>query len=652
MAIVKMNKFTLLAFESHKEKLLEELQSFEGVQFINLQNDALIEEDESLKLLDKDSVGSKYSEYAANLSKLKFVLDFLKEYVTQASGLKGLLQDKKSLSYIILNEKMKSIDWKSTYNDLKTKEDRLNYLSNEKTKLAGEINNLLPWRKFDSEFKSLKNLKQTSYFIGTISKQYKEAFQSEFEDNLQNKYIEFINEDNEDLYVFALVLNEEEEKAKEIFKNYGFSSLTLSYEDSPKAVIENFNNKILEIDREIVKINAEIKTYENKIEEIQIAYEYFNNLIIRLNASENFLKSEKVIAISGWNILDTNKELENVIKKAIGNDYYLSFTEVNEEEDGEEVPIKLKNNGFASAFESVVEMYSLPLYKEIDPTPILSIFYFLFFGMMLSDAGYGLIMVIVSSIALKKVKDTAKRNTFKLFLYAGISTVIWGAIYGGWFGDLFSNYLGIKIPYLIDPAKGITKILIMSVAFGLVHIFVGLGLKAYILIRSGQLKDAIYDVFTWYFVLVGAILMFVGVGASVGKILLTIGLIGLLLTQGRSAPTLGGKIGGGIYGVYGATSYLGDIVSYSRLLALGLATGFIANALNLIVNLIPSPFNYIISPILFIALHLFNLLVNALGSYVHTARLQYLEFFNKFYEGGGKKFTPYKLSDQYLKITK
>lgn len=424
MAIVKMNKFTLLAFESHKEKLLEELQSFEGVQFINLQNDALIEADESLKLLDKDSVGSKYSEYAANLSKLKFVLDFLKEYVTQASGLKGLLQDKKSLSYTELNEKMKSIDWKSTYDDLKTKEDRLNYLSNEKTKLAGEIDNLLPWRKFDAEFKSLKNLKQTSYFIGTISKQYKEAFQNQFEDNLQNKYIEFINEDNEDLYIFALVLNDEEKKAKEIFKNYGFSSLTLSYEDSPKAIIKNFNNKILEINKEIEKINTEIKTYANKIEEIQIAYEYFNNLIIRLNASENFLKSEKVIAICGWNTVDTNKELENVVKKAIGNNYYLSFTEVNEEEI-EEVPIKLKNNSFISAFENVVEMYSLPLYKEIDPTPILSIFYFIFFGMMLSDAGYGLIMVIASSIALKKVKDTAKRNTFKLFLYAGISTIIW-----------------------------------------------------------------------------------------------------------------------------------------------------------------------------------------------------------------------------------
>ncbi len=532
------------------------------------------------------------------------------------------------------------------------KEDRLNYLSNERTKIDAEINSLLPWKKFDAKFKNLKELKQTSYFIGTISKQYKEDFQNEFQDNLQNKYIEFINEDNEDLYIFALVLKEEEEKAKELFKNYGFSSLTLVYEDSPKAVIENFNIKISEIDKEVEKINTEIKTYESKIEEIQIAYEYFNNLIIRLNASENFLKSEKVIAICGWNTLDTNEELENIIKKAIGNDYYLSFTEVNEDDDVEEVPIKLKNNGFASAFESVVEMYSLPLYKEIDPTPILSIFYFLFFGMMLSDAGYGLIMVIVSSIALKKVKDTAKRNTFKLFLFAGISTVIWGAMYGGWFGDLFSNYLGIKIPYLIDPAKGITQILILSVIFGLVHIFVGLGLKAYILIRSGQLKDAIYDVLTWYFVLIGAILMLVGVASSVGKILLIIGFVGLLLTQGRSAPTLGGKIGGGIYGVYGSTSYLGDVVSYSRLLALGLATGFIANALNLIVNLIPSPFSYIISPILFVALHLFNLLVNALGSYVHTARLQYLEFFNKFYEGGGKKFTPYKLSDQYLKITK
>ncbi len=146
--------------------------------------------------------------------------------------------------------------------------------------------------------------------------------------------------------------------------------------------------------------------------------------------------------------------------------------------------------------------------------------------------------------------------------------------------------------------------------------------------------------------------MLLSIGGVLGKVLLFGGLIALLLTQGRASESIGGKIGGGVYGVYGITGYLGDIVSYSRLLALGLATGFIANALNLIVNLIPSPFSYIISPILFIGLHLFNLLINALGSYVHAARLQYLEFFSKFYEGGGRKFTPFKLSDIFIKITK
>ena len=229
---------------------------------------------------------------------------------------------------------------------------------------------------------------------------------------------------------------------------------------------------------------------------------------------------------------------------------------------------------------------------------------------------------------------------------------MWGAVYGGWFGDLFPEYFGIKIPFLLDPPNSIIEIFALSLGFGIIHIFVGLGIKAYMLIKEHKIKDAIYDVLSWYVTIIGSIMMIAGKGGSIGKWMLIGGLITLFLTQGRSAPTLGGKIGGGVYGVYGITGYLGDIVSYSRLLALGLATGFIANALNLIVSLFPKPIIYVLAPILFVALHLFNLLINALGSYVHAARLQYLEFFNKFYEGGGKKFTPYKLSEEYIKITK
>ncbi|MEL7597975.1 MAG: V-type ATPase 116kDa subunit family protein, partial [Clostridiaceae bacterium] len=189
------------------------------------------------------------------------------------------------------------------------------------------------------------------------------------------------------------------------------------------------------------------------------------------------------------------------------------------------------------------------------------------------------------------------------------------------------------------------------IVFGVIHILVGLGMKAYVLIRDKKYIDAVFDVGLWYVSLAGIFMMFSPNFKGTGKVLMIIGFVGLVLTQGRDAKSIGGKIGGGIYGLYGITGYIGDIVSYSRLLALGLAGGFIANAFNLMINLIPGSGRIIAGPIIFIGGHIFNLGINALGAYVHTSRLQYLEFFNKFYEGGGKKFTPFKSVNKFINIT-
>ncbi|SUY47820.1 V-type ATPase 116 kDa subunit [Clostridium putrefaciens] len=651
MAIVKMNKFTLLAFESQKKQLLEELQRFEGVQFINLQDQETLDKHQELKGLRKDELGVDFSEYESTLLKIKFSLDFLKPYMEKESTLKSFLNGKKTLNYKDLEESIKTNNWQEVYENLKEKERKLNALGNERTKLETEISTLSLWKKFDAPFIDLKNLKYVSTFIGTFATQYELDLIKEFNEVLKNGYIEIVNKDVQDTYMYALVPKEDEDKAREILKNYGFNSFALVHDSTPKILIDDYRAKVVELNKEEENIKLELKKLNYDFENLEEAYDYYNNIALRLKTSENFLRTENIVTIYGWNIVDTNEDLKDSISRAIGEDYYLNFSEVLKE-DIEDVPIKLKNNKFSEAFESIVEMYSLPLYSEIDPTPILSVFYFIFFGMMLSDGGYGLVIVIAALLGMKFSKDKSKKKTFKFFLFAGISTIVWGAVYGGWFGDLFTEYFGIKIPFLLDPPNSIIEIFALSLGFGIIHIFIGLGIKAYMLIRDHKVKDAIYDVLSWYVTIIGSIMMIAGRGGSIGKWMLIGGLITLLLTQGRSAPTLGGKIGGGVYGVYGITGYLGDIVSYSRLLALGLATGFIANALNLIVSLFPKPFIYVLAPILFVALHLFNLLINALGSYVHAARLQYLEFFNKFYEGGGKKFTPYKLSEEYIKITK
>jgi V/A-type H+/Na+-transporting ATPase subunit I len=648
MAIVKMNKFTLLAFESEKEKLLEELQSFEGVEFVDLQR-YKAEKEEDYAYLEKDSVNPESAEYEENLSQLKYTLDILQKYAKPKSGLKAFLSDKKTIPYAELKSKISKIHWKTVYEDIKRLQDELGFIGTETVRLETEINNLSFWAGFDGKFRDLKDLRFCSYFIGTVSRIYEAELPVELQSSLPASYFEIINKDKDDAYILLVALSEDEANASDILKKFGFRNIVLNYDDSPRDIIRNYEDKIADLKVREAKIKEELGQYTGKIEELEYVYEYNYNYLNRLQAASNFLKTEKVVTLAGWVTEESKEEFINTVKGALGENHHLEFIEID---DSTEVPIKLKNNSFAQSFEGIVEMYSLPAYHEVDPTPILAIFYFIFFGAMLSDAGYGLIMVVASAFALSRIKEKEKRKNYKLFLYAGISTMIWGAAYGGYFGDLFAMYLNVKMPYLIDPAKGITQILVISIVFGLVHIFIGLGIKAYILIKHKKILDAIFDVLLWYFTLVGAILMGLSVGGSLGWILLTVGLVGLLLTQGRSAPSIGGKIGGGIYGVYGITGYLGDVVSYSRLLALGLATGFIANALNLIISLVPSPFNLILAPIMFVALHMFNFLVNALGSYVHAARLQYLEFFSKFYEGGGRKFNPFRLSDKFIKITK
>jgi V/A-type H+/Na+-transporting ATPase subunit I len=651
MAIVKMNKFTLLAFESQKEKLLEELQKFEGVHFVNLQDEELLEKEEEFKELEKDNPDSRYSEYGENLSKLKFALDFLQGYVPQKSGIKALMEGKKTVSFNELADSMEKNDWQATYKVLKAKEVKLNQLDSEKTKCEAEIETLKLWENFDASFEDLKNLRRVSNFLGTVPKQYEEAFNKDFEAEVPGGYLEILKIDNKDNYLFSLVNKDEENKAGEVLKRYGFSALQLNYSGSPKTLIENFSRRINEIQVEKQKIQEETKSFENKLEELQLAYEFYHNGIVRMNASRNFLKTENVVAVVGWSAVEDNSKFEAAVKKAVGSDYVLTFNEVKEDEI-EEVPIKLKNNKMVSAFEAITEMYSLPRYNEIDPTPLLAPFYFLFFGMMVADAGYGMMVIIGTVLALRFLKlDEKSKNFARFFFYLGISTTIFGAIYGSYFGD------AIGIGGLINPNVDINTILIMSIGFGIIQIFFGLGVKAYIMIRDGRYLDAFYDVGSWVLTLIGAGLFGAGsmigltaAGVTVAKYSMFIGMLLIVATQGRYAKGFGARAGGGLYALYGITSYVGDLVSYTRLMALGLAGGSIAGALNLIISYFPGVALFIIGPVFFILAQTFNLLLSLLGAYVHTARLQYVEFFSKFYEGGGKPFTSFKLVNKYIEL--
>ena len=646
MAIVKMNKFTLLTLGSQKEELLRKLQGFANVQFINLQDEELLEENEALQDLSKDDVDVECAENEENLSKAKSALEFLTNYLPKKSGPKGLADDKEYLTIDELENQVKDINWIEIYNKVNAKEQELHSLENNITKLQGEIEVLTPWQALDSSFKSLEELTQVAYFIGSISKQYEE----ELINNLSDSYVEVISRNNSDVNVLVIVNNDKAEETLNLIRGFGFSSFKSECDEVPSTVITNYAHEIEELKSKIFFVKEEIASYEDEARKLKLVFDYFASKVLREKASNNFLKTKNTVAIQGWCAVDKNEELQNICKEALNEGYYIKFEDVKEEEV-EQVPVKLKNSLLSKTFESVTEMYSLPRYDEVDPTPLLVPFYLIFFGMMIADVGYGLLMLIVSFCAIKFLKLSKSNEDFaRFFLFLSIPTMLIGWMYGSFFGDI------VPIKGLINPTEDVFTILIGSIVFGVIQIFAGLVIKAVMLVKAGKPKDAFYDSGSWLITLI-SIGLFAGAGMlnlpSICKYIgiagMIFGMIVIVLTGGRTEKTKGAQIGQGLYALYGITGYIGDLVSYTRLMALGLSGGAIASAMNMLIGSL-SGFGLIFVPFLFVGAHIFNLLLGLLGAYVHTARLQYVEYFSKFYEGGGKAFSPFKASEKYMNL--
>ena len=648
MAIVKMNKFTLLTFESKKQKLLREIQGLSNVEFINLQDDEFLEKYEELKSLAKDDIDLEYSKYEENLSKAKFALEFLKKYVPKKSGLKSLQEEKLTLTLDELDEKVKASKWEESYNKAKEKEAELANLDSNITKLQAEIDTLIPWQDLDVAFSEIKDLKNTSYFLGTIAKSYEDTLLEE----LSNAYVEIISRNSNDSNLLILSNKEDSENLSEVRRGVGFSAFKTEHKDVPMKLILEFKHQIEELQSKKFFIEEEIASFEEDLKKLELAYDYFVSKVERVKVSTNFLKTKNICAIQGWIAQEDNEELKSICSNTLKNDYYIEFEDVKEDEI-DDVPIKLKNGELVSAFESVTGMYSYPKYNQIDPTPLLAPFYLIFFGMMVADVGYGLLVLIGAALALKFLKlDEGKKDFAKFFLYLSFPTIFFGAIYGSFFGDI------ITLPtQIIDTNKDVMTIVILSLALGVIQIFFGLFIKVYSLIRIGKVKDALLDPGSWIITLLSiggiAAVKFLKLPNILGNIFIGTAIIGAILIViggGREEKSTGAKIGQGLYSLYGITGYVGDLVSYTRLMALGLAGGSIAGALNLLIHTLPGVAAIVIGPILFVLFHIFNLGLSLLGAYVHTARLQYVEYFGKFYEGGGRPFKAFKVSEKYIKI--
>lgn len=668
MAVMPMQRIGIYALKSRRKPILELIQR-RGVVEIHA------EKAEDAVFRQTDTAPAK-ARFENNTSTLQAALEALDKLEPEKKSLLAPLEGRTPIPLSRYEETAgaagKTLRAASRVNALwkKCADDRAEIL-----RLEAQIRMLEPWSRLDVSMRTTGTA-STAAFIGSFPAEYtEEALKAEIArgaPEIDGVAVEVLSAGTQQTCAFLLCHASNGAKLEAFLRSIGFTYPADRSKKPPQARMQDLNARIEKLRAEIDGAEAEIRTYAALRGAMQYTIDYFSMRIEKYDVLGRLWQSPHVFVITGYIPAESAPALEKELTER-----FEAYVELETPAEDEDVPVKLKNNAFAAPVEGVLESYSMPGRKEIDPSTLMAVFYYFLFGMMLSDAGYGLIMVIGCGVALAKFKNMEEslRKFLKMFLYCGISTVFWGAMFGSFFGDAvtvigktFFN-VDIAIPALwFTPLNEPMRLLLFSFLIGVIHLFAGLGAQFYQLARQGLWKDAIFDVVFWYMLVGGGILyllsmqMFadmVSLGftlpaavGTAGAIAAGIGAVGIVLTAGRESRSPFKRLLKGLYGLYGVSSYLSDILSYSRLLALGLATGVIASVFNQMGAMLGnSPAGVAVFVFAFLVGHTLNLGINVLGAYVHTNRLQFVEFFGKFFEGGSRKFNPFSAKTKYFKIT-
>jgi len=654
LAKIKLVHFELVSLLDESKKLVEFLQKSGVTELENAQ-------DEGLTKYQTDYIVNQFMKKHRTSLKAHGILE---KYCQLKKSFVESFSDVAEIDYseyrLISDRSDELLD---ICNGIITLENQIKSLNESVAEKEGLLAYYEPWLGLDIPMASKRTL-TTNIFIGCFPQELgKEEILSliaSAENFPEDVEVEIVSKRKMLTCAVIMCHQSSSERLSEILKNNGFSIPDKIAPKLPEKAMEDCREEISLLKEEIISVTEKIKEYRDDYRDIRFLSDYFLAQADKYSAVENAAATESVFFVKGYVPERNAEELKFEIERQFTAQMELSEPDY----DNADVPVLIENKSFAAGVESVTDMYSPPSNKDVDPNPIMSFFYYAFFGLMLSDAGYGLLMVIFALLAKKKFKVRGNmKKTADMVLYCGISTVFWGAMFGGFFGDLIptvcKSFLGITdVPSFaiwMDPMSNSIELLLYCFLFGIIHLFAGLIIRGFMLIRESNYLGAVCDTLPVMIFVVG----FAAVGAdffteipddikSAGIKALSVGAALIVLTSGRSSKNILGKLGGGLYGLYNAASgYLGDILSYSRLLALSLVTGVIANVINLLGEMMG---NIVLFALVFVLGHAVNLAINLIGTYVHTGRLQYVEFFSKFYEGSGRTFTPFKINSKFFTI--
>ncbi len=650
-----MKTVRIVALREDRKRLLEHLQDSALIQ--------IRKRDKSAEGFSKVDMTSQMQLFERNVTLTEQSLKILDDYSREKKGLldsfKGRREiDPDEIGVIASN----AAEVMTVCNKIVSLSKKLSDNAAETVRIKTSLAQLEAWKNLDIPINT-QDTKSTAIFIGSFPEAYTdESLSARIAEENPKLEFELEIEYSENKMTCAVIFTPISQKtmAEDALRSLGFSRPMTPTSHTPKVKSERLNKRLEEIDRQNREYIETIIKLADRREDIKVTQDYFRIRADKYNVINELDQTRHVFVIYGFIPEEDSEKLKNLCERVAT--CYVEFSDADDD-----APVKLKNNRFAKPAQNILTMYAAPSRADIDPTPLLAFFFYFFFGMMFSDAGYGLLMVIAIGIVLKLFKpDDQMRNNLKLFQYCGISTFFWGLVFGSIFGDapvaLYNYFTGAKLTMAeilpwptIDPQKDALMLMIISIAFGLVHILVGMGCKFYICFKQKDYKAAFFDTGLWMMMLLGFAVL--GVGMATSQIILYIGAgiaiacaVGLVLTQGRDKKGFG-KVIGGLASLYDVTSYISDLLSYSRLLALGLTTGVMAQVFNMLSTMFGrSVVGFIFMVLIMVVGHAINIGLNALGSYVHTMRLQYVEMFSKFYEGGGKEFEPFSLKSKYIKI--
>lgn len=674
--IVEMKKLVLVGHRSDRHKLFEALHKSRMVEIVSA------EEFPCTERLDNTAKTEKFREKTARLDA---VFAFLRESERTADRLvKKTRKDEEPFTYDAPNKNpLASTVLRIKYDefmDISTRETDLLYkveeiedmiseqneLASRKNKLLAEIERISLYSTTDIPFSSYVGTETTSAFLGYVPSVQRAAL-TELVERFDDCAAFEIYDTTKVLPVAAVVRKDKADEVASALQDLDFTRCTYTDDCTAAEAADNARAEISAIDAQKRDLLSRALESSKLTSDLKVLYDYYLYEIQKFEALDTFAATERSFVMEAWYPAEQEERIAAVLDGVSAAVVY----EFREPKEDEVVPTLIRSNKIVAPYEDVTNMYSIPNYREdIDPNPIMAFFYFLFFGIMIADAGYGILLAVAGFLLYKLKKPVPGKGRLLLIVgMGGISTVIWGILFGGWFGlTLGEGSFLAKIRWF-SPIDDPITMLVLCLGLGLVQIIVGMIVSAVNKIRLHRIGDAVCEDISWVVAIAGigmlaAALLFVknDVLKYIGIAFTALGLGVLVLGNGRKKKGVKGKILGAVTGIgklYGGVNLLSDVLSYSRLFGLSLSGSVVALVVNQIcttlMDLLPSigglpVIGVIVSIPVFCVGHLFNIGISTLGAYVHNCRLQYIEFYGKFYTGAGHMFVPYGSVAKYTYV--